>query len=321
MTLNGVTQSAVISRADGSFAASFAAAGLGAAGSPYAIAYSYAGDSNWWATSGQGTLTVAKADQTITFASLPDRMEGDPPFTVSAAASSGLPVSLSVVSGRATLTGNTVTLEEAGTVVLQASQAGDANYNPAPAVSRSFVVAEGPAGRMQGEGFVKNGRRQHHFEFVVWQTRKGREGGEIEYRLTAGRPGKDGDDDDRADENRKDWEDRDRRDWDERRDRDERKDREDQFHSTAITVVIFSEGPSSRPGKHHEPRGRTVVFSGVGRWKGHAGYRFEARATDGGEHGHGDTFGVTVHAPDGRIVATVTGPLSGGDIQTLRVWR
>ncbi|WP_191963487.1 T9SS type A sorting domain-containing protein [Pseudotamlana haliotis] len=55
------------------------------------------------------------------------------PFTVSATSSSGLTdMNYSVVSGPATISGNTVTLEgnSGGVVTIKATQVGDANYNP-----------------------------------------------------------------------------------------------------------------------------------------------------------------------------------------------
>jgi parallel beta-helix repeat protein len=88
------------------------------------------------------SFTVAKASQTITFAPLPSRTYGDAPFAVTANASSGLPVSFRVVSGPATISGNTVTLTGAGTVVVEAAQPGDANNNAATPVSQSFTVAK-----------------------------------------------------------------------------------------------------------------------------------------------------------------------------------
>jgi hypothetical protein len=48
-------------------------------------------------------FTVVKKDQTITFGALARKTYGDAPFTVSATASSGLPVSFSIVSGPATI--------------------------------------------------------------------------------------------------------------------------------------------------------------------------------------------------------------------------
>ncbi|RMF23638.1 MAG: DUF11 domain-containing protein, partial [Bacteroidetes bacterium] len=87
----------------------------------------------------------AKLDQTITFEPLPDRQVDDPPFTLNATASSGLPVQFSIVSGPANLAGNTLTLTGTpGIVTVEASQPGDATYNPAPLVRRSFSVNAPP---------------------------------------------------------------------------------------------------------------------------------------------------------------------------------
>ncbi|MEK7675741.1 MAG: MBG domain-containing protein, partial [Verrucomicrobiota bacterium] len=91
------------------------------------------------------TLTLAKASQTIDSPALADKTYGDPPFTVSAAASSGLPVTFSIVSGPATISGNTITITGAGTVVVRASQPGNENYSPAPDVDRTFTVAKATA--------------------------------------------------------------------------------------------------------------------------------------------------------------------------------
>lgn len=84
-------------------------------------------------------------DQVITFSVIPNKLTTDEPFGISATASSGLPVSLSLVSGPASLNGTTVTLDGTpGTVTIRASQAGNTAYNPAPDVERSFSVTEPP---------------------------------------------------------------------------------------------------------------------------------------------------------------------------------
>jgi hypothetical protein len=81
--------------------------------------------------------------QTITFGALANKTYGDPAFTVSAAASSGLTVSFaSLTTSACTVSGNTVTIIAAGTCTIQATQAGDANYAPAPPVNQSFTVAK-----------------------------------------------------------------------------------------------------------------------------------------------------------------------------------
>jgi sugar lactone lactonase YvrE len=84
---------------------------------------------------------IALPSQFITFAPLADRATTSAAFNLSAAASSGLPVSFSILSGPATLSSNTVTLAGVvGTVVVRATQAGNTNFAIATAVDRSFVV-------------------------------------------------------------------------------------------------------------------------------------------------------------------------------------
>ncbi len=92
------------------------------------------------------TLVITKAPQAITFNTLPNRTFGDAPFALSATADSALPVTFSVLSGPATLSGNTLTLNGAGTVVVSASQPGDTNHLAATQVDRSFTVAKATAG-------------------------------------------------------------------------------------------------------------------------------------------------------------------------------
>jgi hypothetical protein len=90
------------------------------------------------------SITVDPATQTIVaFAPITDRIYGSAPFAVKApAASSKLPVVLSVLSGPATIAGTKVTLTGTGTVILAANQAGNADYDGAPQVTTSFVVAK-----------------------------------------------------------------------------------------------------------------------------------------------------------------------------------
>ena len=88
--------------------------------------------------------SATKFDQTIIFGMLTDRFINDPPFAVTATASSGLPVTFSIVSGPASLSNNVVTLTGSGTVTVRASQAGDSTFNSATNVDRSFVVAKLP---------------------------------------------------------------------------------------------------------------------------------------------------------------------------------
>ena len=78
--------------------------------------------------------------QRIQFEPLPNRTLRDSPFTVTASASSGLPVSFRA-SGSCTVTGDQVTLTGVGLCTLTASQVGDADYQPALEVSQAFHVS------------------------------------------------------------------------------------------------------------------------------------------------------------------------------------
>jgi hypothetical protein len=89
------------------------------------------------------TLVVAKATQTIAFGTLPNKVYGDPPFTVSAAATSGLPVAFAA-SGTCTVASTTVSLTGSGTCTITATQTGNGNYSAAPSVSQSFTVTPPP---------------------------------------------------------------------------------------------------------------------------------------------------------------------------------
>lgn len=111
------------------------------------IRASQAGNTSWnAATPVERSFTVSAPgllNQSITFNALPNKVTTDAPFTLSATATSGLPVTFTLVSGPATLSGNTLTLTgQTGTVTIRASQTGNAQYNPAPDVTRSFGVAQ-----------------------------------------------------------------------------------------------------------------------------------------------------------------------------------
>jgi hypothetical protein len=86
-------------------------------------------------------VTTPLPPQTITFAALMSEALSAPPFTVSATASSGLPVSLmSETIPVCTISGSTVTLVALGTCTIHATQDGSADYAAATPVNRSFLV-------------------------------------------------------------------------------------------------------------------------------------------------------------------------------------
>ncbi len=108
-----------------------------------------AGDSNWNAApQAQQSFAVAKGDQTITFTSTAPSgaTVGGPTYTVTATASSGLTVTFTIDASAASvcsISGSTVSFIANGTCVIDANQAGNANYNPAPQAQQSFAVGKG----------------------------------------------------------------------------------------------------------------------------------------------------------------------------------
>ena len=86
------------------------------------------------------TTAALTLNQIITFGSLADITYGDAAPALNASSSSGLPVSFTVVSGPATLSGNALSITGVGQVVVKASQAGSTFINPAPDVTQSFNV-------------------------------------------------------------------------------------------------------------------------------------------------------------------------------------
>ena len=98
------------------------------------------------------SFTVAKRGQTITFA-LGNHALGDAPFTVSATASSFLPVSFSALTPAVcSVSGTTVTVVAAGTCTVRASQPGNAVFAPAPNLDQSFTVGGGVQYLYDGAG-------------------------------------------------------------------------------------------------------------------------------------------------------------------------
>jgi len=95
--------------------------------------------------SANGTLAIAKANQTVTFAGPGNLTFGVAPVTLAGSASSGLPVSFSVVSGAGSISGSTLNVNGAGSLVLRASQAGNTNYNAAVPVDATLAVAKATA--------------------------------------------------------------------------------------------------------------------------------------------------------------------------------
>jgi hypothetical protein len=91
-----------------------------------------------------GSLIIAKANQAITFQALPANLVyGDPDYPLTAKAASDLPVTYaSSKQTVATIVSDAIHIIGAGTSTIKATQAGNANWNPAPAVNKTLTVAK-----------------------------------------------------------------------------------------------------------------------------------------------------------------------------------
>lgn len=78
--------------------------------------------------------------QTITFAPISNKTCLDSVITMSATASSGLPVIFNLKYGNAILQNNKLTILGVGTVIIEGIQSGDQLFNPASNVTRNFEV-------------------------------------------------------------------------------------------------------------------------------------------------------------------------------------
>jgi hypothetical protein len=107
----------------------------------YPITLSGGSADNYSFTLVNGTLTINKANQTITIGSVANKTIHDDAFGIEASTTSGLELSYNI-SGPATLSATTITLNgTAGTVTVTASQAGNTNFNQA-SKSISFEVID-----------------------------------------------------------------------------------------------------------------------------------------------------------------------------------
>ncbi len=115
----------------------------------------YLGDSNHDQSplSAGVSQIVNKANQTINFAPLPNKMAGDVPFELSATAISGLGVSFSSSDNAvARVNGSWVTIVGPGTATIIASQWGNDNHNAAVAVPQTLTVISVQQGIKMNDG-------------------------------------------------------------------------------------------------------------------------------------------------------------------------
>ena len=88
------------------------------------------------------TITVIKGNQVITFDSIPNHIFDANKITLIASSSMEQSISYSIIAGStyASVSSNKITKKGAGTVTVRASQTGNANYNAATPVDRTFCI-------------------------------------------------------------------------------------------------------------------------------------------------------------------------------------
>lgn len=118
---------------------------------------------NYTGTSQQTSFNVAPAVNTLQIAPIPDHVSTDLPFMVYASSNSPEPITFSVVSGPATISGNRVSVTGSGQVVIGATQPADTNY-AAGSTTTSFNVAQGSTSVAPSAPYI-NGWNQHYADY------------------------------------------------------------------------------------------------------------------------------------------------------------
>lgn len=179
-----------------------------------------------------------------------------------------------------------------GTATATASYAETANYNSSSDTETFTIGDPDTPGSMHGDGYVESGDTKYHFNFRVTEGARKVPHSRFQLHVQPKR---------------------------------KPKPSEDKFEATAFTLIAFSDTPGVEPGKKRDPKVDTVLFAGTGEWKRTKGCTFEVRATDFGEPGKksNETISITISCPDGPsgTSLSVSGELSGGNIQSMRVKR
>jgi len=135
-TYNGSNRTITVSTSPA--AATFTKTGTWTAAAAGSYTATATGSGSYTGTSSYA-WSIAKANQTISFANPGTKTYGAAAFGLGATASSGLAVTYSV-SGPASISGSTLTITGVGTVSVTAAQAGNSNWNAASSVTQTFTV-------------------------------------------------------------------------------------------------------------------------------------------------------------------------------------
>ncbi|MBA4853217.1 M4 family metallopeptidase [Emticicia sp. BO119] len=132
--------------------------------SPSGSAQEWLTDAKWavWYSQGSRTLPT-KTDQTVTFGAISDKIPGAS-FTLTATASSKLPVQYAIESGDAIVNGSKITLgTKAGKVKIQAFQVGSNQFNSASASQTFCIIPTTPKITVSGNNLVASGGTKYQW--------------------------------------------------------------------------------------------------------------------------------------------------------------
>lgn len=140
-----------------------------------ALSASFAGTAALAGSQLSGTLSVARAPQTLRFTSVPPAARVGERYVATVSSSAGLPVT--IVSGSESVCrvdNGVVSFNSAGTCTLRATQAGDSNHEPAPdALQLISVVAPPPPAPVAPVTYTLNSDRLS-LGLIVWNASLGR---------------------------------------------------------------------------------------------------------------------------------------------------
>jgi gliding motility-associated-like protein len=121
--------------------AAFTSADLASDAGKYSITAEGGSDNNYTFEYNNGTLDITKADQSLSFETIPSGLRTTQQHELVATSTSGLPVRFeSSENSIADISGNNMTVLKEGTVVITAIQEGNQNWNPAVNVTQTIVT-------------------------------------------------------------------------------------------------------------------------------------------------------------------------------------
>jgi gliding motility-associated-like protein len=121
--------------------AAFTSADLASDAGEYSITAEGGSDNNYTFEYNNGTLDITKADQSLSFETIPSGLRTTQQHELVATSTSGLPVRFeSSENSIADISGNNMTVLKEGTVVITAIQEGNNNWNPAANITQTMVT-------------------------------------------------------------------------------------------------------------------------------------------------------------------------------------